>query len=45
MAQEAAARGREVFDGFYKSRSRSEQAELRLIKPDLERLFPAEQPA
>jgi len=45
MAQEAAARGRDVFDGFYKSRSRAEQAELRLMKPDLERLFPTEQPA
>jgi len=45
MAQEAASRGRDVFDGFYKSRSRAEQAELRLMKPDLERLFPTEQPA
>jgi hypothetical protein len=45
MAQEAASRGRDVFDGFYKSRSRAEQAELRLMKPDLDRLFPTEQPA
>jgi ABC-type dipeptide/oligopeptide/nickel transport system ATPase subunit len=45
MAQEAATRGREIFDAFYKSRSRAEQAELRLMKPDLEKLFPKEEAA
>lgn len=40
MAREAAQRGRDVFDGFYKSRTRPEQKILRDMKPELEKLFP-----
>ncbi len=42
MAREAAMRGRSVFEGFYKARSRDEQATLRAMKPELEALFPVE---
>lgn len=41
MAREAAQRGKEVFDGFYKQRTRDEQTRLRAIKPELEKMFPA----
>lgn len=41
MAREAAQRGKEVFDAFYKARTRDEQARLRAIKPELEKMFPA----
>lgn len=41
MAREAAMRGRDVFDAFYKGRSRAEQATLRGMKAELEALMPA----
>lgn len=40
MAREAAMRGKEMFDIFYKGRTREEQATLRGMKAELERLFP-----
>ncbi len=40
MGREAAQRGKSVFDGFYRARSKDEQARLRDIKPELEKLFP-----
>jgi hypothetical protein len=40
MAREAAQRGRDVFDQFYKSRNREDQATLRGMKPELEKLMP-----
>lgn len=43
MAREAAMRGRDVFDAFYKGRSRAEQATLRGMKVELEKLMPAPQ--
>lgn len=42
MAREAAQRGRDVFNAFYKNRSRDEQATLRDMKAELEALMPAE---
>ena len=45
MAQEAASRGRDALRAFYKGRSDDEKKELARMKPDLERLFPTEQPA
>ena len=45
MARDAAMRGKTVFDGFYKARTRAEQATLREMKAELEKLFPAEEPA
>jgi hypothetical protein len=42
MAREAAMRGKDVFTAFYKNRTREEQAELRLIKPELEALYPTQ---
>jgi recombination protein RecT len=42
MAREAAMRGRDVFLAFYKERSAEEQAELRLMKPELEALYPTQ---
>jgi hypothetical protein len=41
MAKEAAMRGKDVFDVFYKTRTKSDQAKLRSMKPELEKLFPA----
>ncbi len=41
MAREAAMRGRDVFEVFYKNASRVEQAHLRSIKAEIEQLFPA----
>lgn len=41
MAREAAQRGRDVFDTFYKTRNRQEQAALRAMKAELEKLMPA----
>lgn len=40
MAREAATRGEEIFKGFYKTRSREEQATLRGMKAELEALYP-----
>ena len=42
MANEAAMRGRDTFDGFYKKRTKADQAKLRTMKPELEKLFPTE---
>lgn len=42
MAREAAMRGRDVFDGYYKARTKDEQATLRAMKAKLEALMPAE---
>jgi len=42
MAREAAQRGHDVFDVFYKGRSRDEQAILRDMKAELEALMPAD---
>lgn len=42
MAREAAKRGRDVFDGFYRARTGPERATLRAMKPALEKLMPAE---
>lgn len=42
MAREAAERGRDVFDVFYKSRSAADKATLRTMKPELEKLMPVE---
>ncbi len=39
MAREAAARGRGVFDTFYKGRPRDEQAKLRAMKAELKALM------
>lgn len=41
MAREAAERGRDVFDVFYKSRNAAEKATLRGMKTELEALMPA----
>jgi phage recombination protein Bet len=41
MACAAAERGRVVFDGFYKARTKPEQAKLRAMKAELEALMPA----
>lgn len=41
MAREAASRGRDVFNAFYKHRSRDEQATLRDMKQELEALMPS----
>ena len=40
MAREAASRGRDVFDVFYKGRNATEKAKLREMKPELEALMP-----
>lgn len=40
MAREAASRGRDVFNAFYKNRTRDEQATLREMKAELEALMP-----
>lgn len=40
MGREAAQRGKSVFEGFYRARSKDDQARLRSIKPELEKLFP-----
>lgn len=40
MAREAAMRGRDVFLTFYKSRNADEQETLRLMKAELEALYP-----
>jgi hypothetical protein len=40
MGREAALRGRDVFNSFYKLRSPDDQARLRAIKPELEQLMP-----
>jgi hypothetical protein len=45
MAREAAMRGRDVFLKFYQGRSNLEQAELRLMKPELEALYPTQMAA
>jgi len=42
MAREAAQRGREVFNAFYKGRDRDEQVTLRSMKAELEALMPKE---
>lgn len=42
MAREAAMRGREVFDAFYKGRNPIEKQALRLMKSELEALMPKE---
>jgi hypothetical protein len=42
MAREAAMRGRDVFLKFYQGRSNQDQAELRLMKPELEALYPTQ---
>jgi hypothetical protein len=41
MAREAASRGRDVFNGFYKARTGPEQKRLREMKPELEALMPS----
>lgn len=41
MAREAAGRGRDVFNTFYKSCTREQQATLREMKTDLEALMPS----
>lgn len=41
MAREAAQRGRDVFNAFYRARDRDEQATLREMKAELEALMPA----
>lgn len=45
MAREAATRGRDVFNAFYKGRTRDEQATLREMKAALEALMPIEENA
>ncbi len=40
MAREAAMRGRDVFDGFYRASARADQAKLRAMKAELEGLMP-----
>jgi hypothetical protein len=40
MAREAAQRGSDVFNTFYKGRTRDEQMILRLMKPELKSLMP-----
>ena len=42
MARAAAERGRQVFDGFYKARTKPEQAKLRAMKAELETLMPVD---
>ena len=42
MANEAAMRGRDTFNGFYKKRTKADQAKLRIMKPELEKLFPTQ---
>jgi len=44
MAREAATRGRDVFNGFYKARTGPEQKRLREMKPELEALMPEATP-
>jgi hypothetical protein len=41
MGREAAQRGRDVFDIFYKGQTAEDKKKLRAIKPELERLFPS----
>jgi hypothetical protein len=43
MAREAAMRGSEVFDTFYRGRNRDDQAKLRVMKPELVKLFPVQE--
>lgn len=43
MAREAAKRGRDVFETFYRGRTRDEQATLRGMKAELEKLMPVEE--
>lgn len=40
MAREAAQRGEEVFQSFYRSRTGPEKATLRAMKPELEAMYP-----
>lgn len=42
MAREAASRGRDVFNAYYKTCDRDQQATLRGMKAELERLMPVE---